>query len=218
MMQKLLVQTKSTFNLNRIVMSKIFWCVFALTMFTIPLFRSIRRELPPDPVKIYKIENFKLLDMRSNSFEWNSLKGKFVIVNFFFTRCPTICKDLMSSMQEVQKRVRGLGEKVAIISITVDPDYDNPSVLKKYADEIKINPFIWNFLTGSVSDIDKVVKQNFKSSLERPDKNSSDDLFDIAHSGQLWLADREGWIRGVYTTDKQSVNKLMIELGLMINR
>ena len=64
----------------------------------------------------------------------------------------------LDKMQKIQKRVRGLGTKVTILSFTVDPDNDTPKVLFKLARDRGANPFIWKFITGK-----KRVLKNFLS-------------------------------------------------------
>ena len=43
-------------------------------------------------------------------------------------------------------------------------------------------------------------------------------LWDIAHTEKLALMDGEGYVRGYYSTDKDSLNKMMIDVGLLYNR
>lgn len=205
------------FDLKKLVLNKWFWVVFSLSMFFIPLYKSVNRTLPPDMPRLYQIPDFTLKAENGKNFEWSSLRGRFVIVNFHFTRCPTICKDLMTTTQEIQKRVRGLGDKVSIISISVDPEFDKPEILTAHALDLKANPLIWRFLTGSKEEIEKVVMQHFKSPMAKDVINESS-IFDIAHSGSFFLVDDEGWLRSTYTSKKNNIDKMMIDLGLMVNR
>lgn len=205
----------NNFDLKKLVLNKWFWVVFSILMFGLPIYKSINRTLPPEIPQQFQIADFKLQMENGADFQWSSLRGKFVIVNFHFTRCPTICKELMLKTQEVQKRVRGLGDKVAIISISVDPEADTPAVLSSFALQLKANPIVWRFLTGKKEDVENIVKNYFKSPMER-DSNAS--VFDIAHSGSFYLIDDQGWLRSTYGTSKDSMDRMMIDLGLMVNR
>lgn len=198
-------------------MNKWFWVIFSFSMFALPIYKSVNRTLPPEMPKLFQIPDFTLVAENGQNFQWSSLRGRFVIVNFQFTRCPTICKELMLKTQEVEKRIRGLGDKLAIISITVDPEYDTPSVISEYAIGLKANPLIWRFLTGKKEDVEKVVKQFFKSPMDQAEASSAS-MFDIAHSGSFYLVDDEGWLRSTYSTKKADLDKMMIDVGLMVNK
>ncbi len=204
------------FDLKKLVLSKWFWAIFSLVMFGLPIYKSINRTLPPELPKQFQISDFTLQAENGSNFQWSSLRGRFVLVNFQFTRCTTICKELMLKTQEIQKRVRGLGDKVAIITITVDPEFDTSRVLSEYALGLKANPLIWRFLTGSKPDVEKVVRQHFKSPMDQGDANAS--IYDIAHSGSFYLVDDEGWLRSTYSTKKNDLDLMMIDLGLMVNK
>ncbi len=205
------------FEVKKLVLNKWFWIFFSLFMFGFPIYKSVNRTLPPEIPRQFQITDFTLTAENGKIFQWSSLRGRFVIVNFHFTRCPTICRDLMTTTQDIQKRIRGLGDKVAIISISVDPDFDTPAVLANYSQELKANQLIWRFLTGSKQDVEKVVKEHFKSPMG-DDVVNEKDIFDIAHSGSFYLIDDEGWLRSTYTSKKANLDKMMIDLGLMVNR
>ena len=109
-----------------------------------------------------------------------------------------------------------MGQKVAIVSITVDPENDNPKVLFKHARKLNANPYVWKFLTGTQEQLNSLLIKGFK--VPMGEKPVDVDLYDIAHSGKIVLVDYKGDIRGYYSSDKDGVNKLMIDLGLIVNR
>lgn len=211
--------TMSSFDIKKIFMNKWAWAVFCLVMFAVPMYKSIFRTLPPEIEKKFLISDFELVDESGKPFHWSSFRGRFVIVNFHFTRCPTICKDLMESTKEVQKRIRGLGDKVAILSITVDPLNDTPKVLDNYSTTMKANRGIWKFVTGTEQQIEQVVVKYFKTPMSKDAvAATNENIFDIAHSGSFFVVDDEGWFRMAYSSKKENLDKLMIDLGLMVNR
>ena len=129
----------------------------------------------------------------------------------------------MDKMDVIQKRIRGVGTKAAIVTFTVDPVSDTPEVLFKYARKRNTNPFIWNFLTGPKADLQKIVIDGFKVPMgnkEAVTKKLEDKtitLMDIAHSEKVVLVDDKGQIRGYYSTDKVGMDRLMIDMGLLVN-
>lgn len=210
---------QSAFDIKKIFMNKWMWLAFCLLMFALPLYKSIHRTLPPEIERKFLIPEFELVDEDGKVFHWSSFRGRFVLVNFHFTRCPSICKDLMASTQEVQKRIRGLGDRVAILSISVDPSYDTSVILNKYSEGLKANKAIWKFVTGTEQQIEQIVIKYFKTPMSKDAiASSSNNIFDIAHSGSFFLIDDEGWFRMAYSSKKENLDKLMIDLGLMVNR
>jgi len=209
---------------QKIVSSKLFWFFAMLIIFSYPIYRSMNRVLPPDLPRYFKVPEFNLTNEFNKPFGTNDLKGKTYLASFAFTSCPSSCPGLMKNLQKVQKRIRGLGTKVAILTFTVDPETDTPKVLHKYARGYQANPFVWSFLTGTNKELHSLLVKGFKvpvGELEETKKvfNGEDvTLYDIAHSEKIVLVDWEGMIRGYYSTDNDNINKLMIDLGLLINR
>lgn len=80
------------------------------------------------------------------------LKGKIVLINFFFTTCTGICPPMTANLLKVQEYLAGhVGDEVSLVSISVDPSYDTPERLKAYAASYKVKPG-WLFLTGKKED------------------------------------------------------------------
>ncbi|MET0026515.1 MAG: SCO family protein [Candidatus Thiodiazotropha sp.] len=79
-----------------------------------------------------------------------------VMVNFIFTTCTTICPVLSASFHQVQALLDE-NEEVAMISITIDPEYDTPERLKAYAERFEARKG-WDFYTGSYDDVVAVEK------------------------------------------------------------
>jgi len=99
--------------------------------------------------------NLTLLDQNAHNFNLNSLKGKFVLINFIYTSCTGTCPMLTSKMTSVEKKLAPeLGKNVRLVSITLDPEHDNSAALLKYADEHGANGDQWIFLTGEPTQID----------------------------------------------------------------
>ncbi len=99
-----------------------------------------------------------LVDQNGDTFSLDSLKGKPVLADFIYTSCPGPCLMLTAKLANVALRLGpDLGSKVAMISITIDPEHDNPQALLKYSKEQGAQENGWRFLTGSPSEIDHVM-------------------------------------------------------------
>lgn len=211
-------------KLSKLVSNKLFWLLFVFVVFSYPLLRSMTRELPPELPKLFQLKEYSLINEFNKPFGTKDLKGKPYLATFAFTSCPTTCPGLMEKMQVIQKRVKGLGTKVGMVTYSVDPANDTPAVLHKYARNLHANPYVWNFVTGDKKDLEALLIDGFKVPMgdrEEVSKQLDDkkiSLFDIVHTEKVVLVDGEGFIRGYYSVDKQSLDQLMIDLGLIINR
>jgi protein SCO1 len=94
---------------------------------------------------------FTLLDQEGRTVTASRFRGKKVMLNFIFTRCPiaTMCPAATQKMLELQDAVKREGlTDVEFVSVTLDPEYDTPGVLKEYAEIRGLDLSNWSFLTG----------------------------------------------------------------------
>lgn len=214
------VQTGPTFirknnMVENVVRSKLFWFLFLLFGFSYPIYRSLNRTLPPELPIIAHVPEYELISENGQRFGSKDLKGRIYLANFVFSRCPSVCPKMLKELQKVQKRVRGTGQKVAIVTFTVDPEFDNERVLFDLARKQDANPYTWTFLTGSDKEaMFKLYRDGFKVGVEHNPQN----MFDIAHSEKIVLVDDANRVRGYYAFEENSINQLMIDVGLLINR
>jgi len=116
--------------------------------------------------------------------------GKVYVVEFFFTTCPSICPVMNTNMQKVQQAFQG-DDRVGIASISIDPTYDTPQVLKEYANSYGAKHPHWHFLTGDKEAIMQLSNEGFK--LYAAQSEQAEGGFE--HSGMFALIDQEGHIR-----------------------
>ncbi len=206
---------KSNF-IEKMVLSKLFWVLACSFLFAYPISKSINRVLPVDLPFYGDVPVFRFTDENGKSFGTNELKGKVYIANFMFTSCQTSCPILLKKVQTVQHRIRGVIDRAAIVSFTVDPDTDTSKVLFDKARELKANPVVWRFLTASLEDTKALLVDGFKVPVG--DKTVANSVMDVAHSNKLVLVDQEGKIRGYYSIEKNGIDQLMIDTGLLINK
>ena len=80
-----------------------------------------------------------------------------VIVDFIFGTCTTICPILSAGYANLQHKLGLDSQKVKLVSISIDPENDDPIIMKEYLKRYRAKPG-WDFLTGSRADIDKTMK------------------------------------------------------------
>ncbi len=109
-----------------------------------------------------QIPNFALFDQEGRMVASARFQGKQVMLNFIFSRCPvaTMCPLSTAKMMATQKLARESGVKnLELVSITLDPTYDTPGVLKDYAAARGIDTSNFSFLTGPESAIKDLLAQ-----------------------------------------------------------
>ncbi len=99
-----------------------------------------------------------LVDQHGRKVSLASLKGKPVLFDFIYTTCPGPCLLLTSRMKRIANLLGPkLGTEARIVSITVDPEHDQPKQLLAYAMAQDANVNGWLFLTGTPQQIDDVM-------------------------------------------------------------
>jgi len=79
-----------------------------------------------------------------------------VVVDFIYATCTTICPILSVGFSNLQKRLGKSSDQIRLVSITIDPANDTPTVMKEYLRRYRAKPG-WEFLSGSRQDIDRVM-------------------------------------------------------------
>jgi protein SCO1/2 len=128
----------------------------ALTQETVSLGRGAYREVGE------RAPNFTLFDQDGQVVQSKRFRGKQVMINFIFTRCPVakMCPAAVARFQKTQRVAREAGVKdLELISFTLDPDYDTPGVLKEYAIQRGIDTSNYSFLTGPQMAIKSLLQQ-----------------------------------------------------------
>ncbi|HTH49000.1 MAG TPA: SCO family protein [Candidatus Limnocylindria bacterium] len=124
-----------------------------------------------------------------------SWRGQVVVVNVIFSRCPTQCPKLTQQMAQVQSSI---GPGVRLVTLTADPVFDTPEVLKRYAQRNGADPAKWWFLTGTKAEIYRLAVSDLKFSVlesANPAEAKLEDLF--IHTTDFALVDRAGRLRAV---------------------
>jgi protein SCO1 len=173
--------------------------------------REAMAELPSLPVlgpQGHTVPPFALLDEDSLEFSHRNCEGQVRIVDFFFTRCPTICPIMSSQMARLQTGIeqRGLKDAIRLLSHSVDPEHDRPEQLSEYGKRLGQDPRIWKFLTGEKDDLFDLARNGYFLTAIESDTAAGG----IFHSDVFSLIDQSGRIRGYYDgTDTKEVDQLL---------
>ena len=128
---------------------------------------------PPAPTGIVRrsyrlrageaVPAFALVDETGAPFTHESLRGKYTVATFIFTRCPVpeFCPAMALKFTALQKALVAQPTPttpVRLVSITLDPEFDTPEILAAYGKAIGAKPAHWGFATGPKAQIDALAK------------------------------------------------------------
>lgn len=106
---------------------------------------------------------FTLMNQNGARVTSDTFRGQPFVLTFIFTRCPvpTFCPRISNNFSELQEAIKadaGAAGKARLLSITVDPQFDTPEILKSYAEQQKADLRVWTFATGEAAEIDKLTQ------------------------------------------------------------
>src|SRR5579872_5428234 len=149
----------------------------------------------PLPV-LAQLPGFTLTNQNNEPVSLASLRGQVWIADIIFTRCPGPCAKMTRHLAELQTALPA-NQPVRLVSFTSDPEYDTPTILKKYADKFNADSRRWWFLTGDRREIRQLAVNDFKFVVveKKPgEREVPEDLF--IHSTYAVLVDQKGRVRG----------------------
>lgn len=161
--------------------------------------------------KYHTIANFSLLNQNGDTITQEDYRGKIYIADFFFTTCASICPVMTDNMRKIQQRILH-DEEVMLLSHSVTPRIDSVAQLKKYARAKGVNDRKWNLVTGDKKQIYELAR---KSYLAVKDDGNGDE-YDMIHTENFILVDKERRIRGFYDgTDEKAMKKLLADVKIL---
>jgi protein SCO1/2 len=160
----------------------------------------------------HRVNNITLTNQLGKTVSLDSIREKVLVIDFFFTRCPSICPGMTKSMKRLQDMMNSTDPRKIIdtplahlLSFSIDPLRDSPSVLKRYADKNGVDHTRWWMLTGDKQAIYDFGIQELKLGII--DGDGKDSVFD--HSPKFVLLDKDRVVRGYYNgLDSAQVLKL----------
>ncbi len=167
----------------------------------------------------HRVGDFSLVNQEGKQVTLDSLKGKIIIADFFFTRCPTICPVMTMNMKRLAESIHNgkrVGDKtnklVHFLSFSIDPERDSVERLKYWANRFQVNPDQWWLLTGDKKTIYNLAINEMKIGLE--DGEGIDTNF--IHSDKFILIDSNRHVRGYYSgLDPLALGKLSEDLVML---
>lgn len=177
-----------------------------------------------EPTSFYSnFSNTRFVDQYNKTFQPNHLMGKVALFNFVYTKCSNICPTQTKQLAEMYKGLpNAYQEKIVLVTVSLDSQYDKPSILKSYAKRMKAEFKNWQFLSGSYDDIKLLQERLF---LFGNPKNPSHPKVDVAllktkqkeevlknHMTILWAVDKKGMLIQRYSASPMDTQRVSAEL------
>ncbi|MFK7736725.1 MAG: SCO family protein [Pirellulaceae bacterium] len=141
---------------------------------------------PPDSADADWLEEWTLTERSEISMGTDELRGTPYVAGFFFSTCGSVCLQQNGKMKELQDKFRG--QPIRMVSISVDPEIDQPETLRKYAKRFDADAEQWLFCTGDMKYIRRVGSEFFRLPVVRR-----------GHPEKFGLVDKNGKLFGLYT-------------------
>jgi protein SCO1 len=153
-----------------------------------------------------QVADFSLTNENGAAVSLADLQGRVWVADIIFTTCPGPCLRMTRQMKELQDALPA-ADKTKLVSLTTNPDYDTPAILKTYGLRHGADTNRWMFLTGTKKQIGNLAVGSLKLSAveKKPEERASpDDLW--VHSTIFVLVDKRAQLRGIYQTGGEDVN------------
>jgi cytochrome oxidase Cu insertion factor (SCO1/SenC/PrrC family) len=165
------------------------------------------RHAGEKPLPVYgQIADFTLTDENGRTVTLADLRGQVWVADIIFTRCAGPCPIMTRHMKELQDALP-VGSKAKLVTLTTDPDFDTPPVMKTYAERFGADTNRWMFLTGTKPQIRNLAVDSLKLSAvaKKPDEQASpQDLF--VHSTIFVVVDSQARLRGIFESTGDGID------------
>jgi protein SCO1 len=157
---------------------------------------------------------FTLTNQSGERITLEKFRGEPFVVTFVFTRCPipNFCPRMSNNFSELQSAIKaGEGDvaKTRLLTITLDPGFDTPQILKEYGAHLNCDSNVWAFATGDEKEIDALTRA---FSIYRRTEGGT-----ISHGLATALIDKDGKIDKIWRGNGWKPNEV-IEAIRMENR
>ncbi len=162
-----------------------------------------------------QIADFVLTNELGQPVRLGDLRGHPWVVDVIFTRCAGPCLKMSRQMMELQRALPA-SSQARLVTLTTDPDYDTPPILKIYGERFQEDTKRWMFLTGPKPAVQAVIRDSLKLAAvekEPKDRDTPQDLF--IHSTIFVLVDKKGQLRGVYETTGEGIEPQQVQAQLL---
>jgi protein SCO1 len=163
-----------------------------------------------EPLKVGDVlPEYHFTNQLRQAISTSQFRGRALAITFIFTRCPfpTFCPRTMENFAETQRKLLALVNGPTnwhLLTISFDPDFDTPAVLKAYGQSHGADPRRWTLATGALFDITAIAEQfglTFWS-----------EAGGISHNLRTAVIDHAGRVQKVFVGNKWASEELVAEM------
>lgn len=159
---------------------------------------KVSEPLPGD-----EIADYTLVNQDGKKISLHQYRGKALLLTFIYTRCPLpdFCPLMTDNFKKIDRALKAdaaLYTRTHLLSVTVDPEYDKPAVMRAYGARHSGSPSFehWEFATGSAAEI-KTLASNFGLSYTT-EQGANGETGQIIHNLQTALIAPDGRLVKIY--------------------
>jgi protein SCO1/2 len=164
---------------------------------------------------IDRIADFTLTNQDNQVVTLADLSNRVWVADIIFTRCAGSCPIMSTEMKSLQTALPS-DSQAKLVTLTTDPDYDSPEILKKYGERYGADFRRWMFLTGTKAELGRLAAGSLKlgsTPVPVQGQKSPDDLF--VHSTIFVVVDKQARLRGIFQTEGQGVDWAKVKPKLL---
>lgn len=162
--------------------------------------------------KYHTIAPFSMINQNGETITEKDYQNSIYVADFFFTTCPSICPIMTKNMYALQEKLIHYPQ-VKLLSFSVTPEIDSVAQLKRYAIKNKVNDTRWNLVTGSKKEIYQLARKSYLVVKDDGDGGP----FDMIHTENFVLVDRQKRIRGFYDgTQSSAMEEILEDIKILI--
>jgi len=166
---------------------------------------SQRPRLDAPPV-FGRVADFALTNQHGQTVTLADLRGRVWVADIIFTRCAGPCPRMTRQLKLLQDALPS-ESRARLVTLTTDPDFDTPEVMKAYAARFEANPDRWMFLTGTKKAIAGLAIDSLKlTAIEKKAEEREDPADLFIHSTILVVVDQQARLRGIFETEGEGVD------------
>jgi protein SCO1 len=178
--------------------------------------REVTEAAPPPPPDILTegqpVKDASLVDEDNKPRTFSSFKGHRVAITFVYTRCPLpdFCPLMDKHFASIQKTIKSTPAlaDVRLLTVTLDPDFDRPAILKAHARRREADPAVWTFLTGDPKEVN-----TFASQFGLYVEHNPQDAINITHNLRTAVIDPEGRLVTAHSGNSWTPAELVADLS-----
>ena len=140
-----------------------------------------------------------LVDQNGRTRSLNDWRGAPLAITFTYTRCPIpeFCPRIDRQFSEVAAAIKqdaALAGKAKLLTISFDPGYDTPAIMKAHAKKLGADESLWTFATGTRENIE-LFAARFGVAVTRTGETPAD----IMHNLRTIIVDGSGIVRALHS-------------------